>query len=71
MVNIYYDKHLGFALDIFWQTCEKFLLAGGFNTEETEPCFSEFLTNYDSRNLVKKKTYLKNTGNPKYRYFYY
>ena len=55
----YFFKHVGYALDIYRLTYEKFFLAGDFNTVETEPCFSEFLTSYDSKSLVKDKTYLK------------
>ena len=55
----YFFKYVGYALDIYGQTYEKFLVAGGFNTEVTEPCLSEFLTKYDSKSLVKKKTCFK------------
>ena len=55
----YFFKHVGYALDANGQTYEKFLLAGVFNTEETEPCLSEFLTKYDSKSLVKDKTCFK------------
>ena len=41
---------VGFALDTYRQTHEKFLFAGDFNTEDTESVFSEFLTNYDCNN---------------------
>ena len=56
----YFFKHLSFALDTYRQTYEKFLLAGGFNSKETEPCLSEFLSNYGSTNLVEDKTCFKN-----------
>ena len=53
-------KYVGHALD----TYAKFFLAGDFNTEETEPCLSEFLTSFYSKNLVKDKTCFKNPENP-------
>ena len=40
----YFFKHVGYTLDTYRQTYEKFLLASDFNAEETEPCLSEFLT---------------------------
>ena len=46
----YFFKSVGFALDTYRQTHEKFLFAGDFNTEDTESVFSEFLTNYDCNN---------------------
>ena len=57
----YFFKHVGHAF--YGQTYEKFLLAGDFNTEETEPCLSEFLTKCDSKSLVKQKTCFKNREN--------
>ena len=61
----YFFKHVGYALDAYGQTYEKFLLAGDLNTEETEPFFSEFSTNYGSKSLVKEKTCFKNPENPR------
>ena len=49
----YFFKHISYALDRYRQTYQKFFLAGDFNTEETKPCLSEFLTCYDSKSLVK------------------
>ena len=46
------DKHM-----------KSFYFAGDFNTEETEPCLSEFLTKCDSKSLVKQKTCFKNREN--------
>ena len=61
----YFFKYVGFALDTYRQTYEKFLFAGDFNTEDTEPALSQFLTNCDCNNLVKGKTYFKNPRNPR------
>ena len=44
-----------------------FFLAGDFNDKETEPCFSEFLPSYDSKSLVRNKTYYKNPENVRYK----
>ena len=45
----YFFKHVGYALDAYGQTYEKFLLAGDFNTVETEPSLSEFLIKHGRR----------------------
>ena len=61
----YIFKHIGFALDTYIQTYDTFLLAGDFNIEDHEPILSEFLVNYDSKNLVKEKTCFKSNENPR------
>ena len=61
----HFFKNVGFALDTYRQTYDKFFLAGGFNMEDTEPVLSEFLTNYDCKNLVKDKTCFKNPEYPR------
>ena len=55
----YFFKHADFGLDTCRQTHEKFLFAGDFNKEDTEPVLFEFLTNCDCNNLVKNKTCFK------------
>ena len=35
------------------QSYDKFLLIGDFNAEDTEPCLSQFLYQYDAKNIVK------------------
>ena len=60
----YFLKHVNYALDTYRQTFDKFLLAGDFNTEETNPIMSEFLFNNDAKNLVEQKTCFKSTNNP-------
>ena len=57
----YFFKHIRFALDTSRQIHEKFLLVEDFNTEDTEPVLSEFLTktncnNFDCNNSIKDKT---------------
>ena len=49
----YFFKHIGYALDAYGQTYEKFLLTGDFSSEKMEHCLFEFLTKYDSKILVK------------------
>ena len=61
----YFFKHVGFALDTYRQSYDKFLFAGDFNIEDNQPVLLEFLTNYDSKNLVKEKTCFKNPENPR------
>ena len=60
----YFFKHVGFAFDNR-QSYDKFLFAGDFNIEDNEPILLEFLTYYDSKNLVKEKTCFKNPENPR------
>ena len=62
----YFFKWVGYALDTYRQTCEKFFLASNFNTEETELCLYENLTSYYSKTLVKDKTCFKNPENPRW-----
>ena len=57
-------KHVNYDLDTYRQTFDKFLLAGDFNIEETDPIMSEFLFKNDSKNLVQQKTCFKSTNNP-------
>ena len=57
-------KHVNYALDTYKQTFDKFLLAGDFNIEETDPIMSEFLFKNDSKNLVQQKTCFKSNNNP-------
>ena len=60
----YFSKHVNYALDTYRQNFDKFLLAGDFNTEETNPIMSEFLFNNDAKNLVEQKACFKSTNNP-------
>ena len=40
------------------------MLAGDFNTEDTELCLETFLYQYEAKNLVNEKTCFKNPDNP-------
>ena len=55
---------MGKAIDTYHQIYDKFLLTGDFNTEDTEPCLSQFLFEYDTINLVNEKACFKSKNNP-------
>ena len=59
----YLFKDVGYAWDTYGKAYEKVFLAVDFDTEETEPCLSKFLTSYDSKSLVKDKPCFKNLEN--------
>ena len=40
------------------------MLAGDFNAEESEPCVSQFLYEYNAKNTVKESTCFKDVWNP-------
>ena len=61
--NYYFDT-VSNSIDLYNQYYEKLLLIGDFNSEDTEPRLSEFLCEYDLKNLVKDKTCFKNPDNP-------
>ena len=58
-----YLEEIGMALDVYSQY-DKYLLAGDFNIEEQETILSDFLFEYNAKNLVKEKTCFKNLDNP-------
>ena len=60
----YLFKAVGNALDQYLKTYEKFLLLGDFNAEDTEPILSEFLEQYEAKNIMKNKTCFKNPDRP-------
>ena len=43
---------------------DTFMLVGDFNAEESEPWLSQFLYEYNTKNIVKENTCFKNTLNP-------
>ena len=51
------------ALDSY-SNYDKFLLIGGFNIEDSEPCLKNVLLQYDAKNLINKKTCFKSIDNP-------
>ena len=60
----YFFKTVGKALDQYLKTFEKFLLLGDFNADDTEPVLSEFLEQYEAKNIMKNKTWFKNPVRP-------
>ena len=55
---------LNTVLDKYTQNYDRFLLIGDFNTEDFEPCLSEFLHDFNAENTVKEKTCFKSLANP-------
>ena len=63
LVNYYFDK-VSNSLDMYIAKYDKFLLAGDFNAEDSEPELCDFLDKYGAKNIVKDKTCYKNAANP-------
>ena len=53
--NQYFFENIGKMLYKYSKNYEKFLLVGDFNAEESEPCLSQFLYEYNAKNNDKKK----------------
>ena len=55
-------------LEIYWvkysKHYDKFMPIGDFNAGESEPCLSQFLYEYDDKNIVKENICFKNPLNP-------
>ena len=62
--DTYYFQSVSFALDTYSKLYDKFLLAGDFNSEDSELALSTFLEKYDAKNIVKDKTCYKSLQNP-------
>ena len=60
----YFFENIGKALDKYSKHYDKFMLVGDFNAEESEPCLSQFLYEYNAKNIVKESTCFKNVLNP-------
>jgi len=60
----YYFSNLGKAIDFYLKSYEKFLLVGDFNSNEADLHLSEFLNNYNAKNLVHDMTCFKSKDNP-------
>ena len=60
----YFFYNLSKALDSLNSNYEKFLLVGDFNSEGHEPEITNFLNNYEAKNIVKQKTCFKSISNP-------
>ena len=46
-------------VDKYSKNYDKFMLVGDFNAEESEPCLSQFLYEYNAKNIVKEKPLFK------------
>ena len=53
----YFFENIGKALDKYSKHYDKFMLVGDFNAEESEPCLSQLLYEYNVKNIVKKNTF--------------
>ena len=60
----YFFENIGKTLDKYSKHYDNFMLVGDFNAEESEPCLSQFLYEYNAKNIVKENTFLKNAMNP-------
>ena len=60
----YFFKAAGNALDQHLKRYENFLLLKDFKSEDTEPSLSEFLEQYEAKNIMKNKTWFKNADRP-------
>ena len=60
----YFFENIGKALDKYSKHYDKFMLVGDFNAEESKPCLSQFLYEYNAKNIVKVNTCFKNALNP-------
>ena len=60
----YYFDCVSRSLDLYYPNYGKFILAGDFNAQDTEPVLSNFIDQYSATNLVKNKTCFKNINNP-------
>ena len=60
----YFFENIGKTIDKYSKHYDKFLLVGDFNAEDTEPCLSQFLYEYNAKNIVKENTCFKNALNP-------
>ena len=64
MITNYFFYNLSKALDSLNSNYEKFLLVGDFNSEGHETEITNFLNNYQAKNIVKQKTCFKSISNP-------
>ena len=54
---------MGKVIDSYHHIYDKFLLNGDFNAEDTKPCLSQFLFEYDANTFVNEKTCFKSKNN--------
>ena len=59
----YLLENIGKALDKYSKHYDKLRLVGDFNAEESDPYLSQFLYEYNAKNIVKENTCFKNALN--------
>ena len=62
--NQYFFENIGKALDKYSKHYDNIMLVGDFNAEKSEPCLSQFVYEYNAKNIVKENTCFKNALNP-------
>ena len=60
----YFFENIRKALDRCSKHYDKFMLVGDFNAEESEPCLSQFLYEYNAKKIDKENYCFKNALNP-------
>ena len=60
----YFFENIGRTLDKYSKHYDKFMLVGDFIAEESEPYLSQFLYEYNAKNIIKENGCFKNTLNP-------
>ena len=60
----YYFNNISKSLDLYLGNYERFFILGDLNTKDTEQILVDFNQQYDSKNIVKGPTCLKNVENP-------
>ena len=50
--------HLGNAVNKYTQNYYRSVIIGDFNVEDSEPCLSEFLHDYNAEKIVKRKKHV-------------
>ena len=52
--NKYYFDNISNSLDLYLRDYDRFVLIGDFNISESDSCFSDFISQYDAKNIVKE-----------------
>ena len=60
----YYLNNISNSLDLYLRDYDRFMLIGDFNISESDSCFSDFISQYDAKNIVKEPTCFKSINNP-------
>jgi len=62
--NKYYFDNISNSFDLYLRDYDRFVLIGDFNISESDSCFSDFISQYDAKNIVKEPTCFKSINNP-------